>query len=156
MHTIWAPWRNEYITLGNPKRCIFCIGKKNTARDRKNYVLKRGKYAFSILNRYPYNNGHVMVAPYRHLRSPELLSENEMLDLFRLINETRKRIDRFLKPDGYNIGLNLGKVAGAGFAGHMHVHIVPRWQGDTNFMPVISNTKVVSGSLDELWKVMKC
>ena len=96
-----------------------------------------------------------MVAPQRHLKSLELLQEAELLDLMNLVNYTKKKIDRSLKPMGYNIGLNLGKVAGAGFPGHVHIHIVPRWQGDTNFMPVLSDTKIVSYSLDEMYNLLK-
>ncbi len=152
MEKIWAPWRKHYIALkkrGKSSKCIFCIGKKNKFSDKKNHILKRNKYAFSILNRYPYNNAHVMIAPYRHVKSLELLKEEELLGLVNLVNYTKKKIDKFLKPAGYNIGLNIGKVAGAGFAGHVHIHIVPRWEGDTNFMPVISNMKIVSYSLAE-------
>lgn len=108
-----------------------------------------------MLNRYPYNNGHVMIAPVRHVKSPELLTKDELADLWRLVNYTKKKIDTFLKPDGFNIGLNIGKIAGAGFPRHAHVHVVPRWEGDTNFMPVIADTKIVSYSLDEMWKVLK-
>ena len=96
-----------------------------------------------------------MVAPRRHVKGLELLKDSELLDLMKLVNYTKKKIDMRLKPAGYNIGLNAGKIAGAGFPGHVHIHIVPRWQGDTNFMPVISGTKVVSCSLDEMWKLLK-
>lgn len=156
MKKIWAPWRERYIALKNTRRCIFCIEKRpNRARDRKNYILKRGKHAFSILNRYPYNNGHVLVAPYRHTKGLEFLNDRELLDLMNLVNYTKKKIDKALKPHGYNIGLNAGKVAGAGFPGHVHLHIVPRWNGDTNFMPVLSGTKVVSHSLDAAYNLLK-
>ena len=96
-----------------------------------------------------------MVAPYRHVRSITLLKEAELLGIMKLVTETIKKIDKKLKPQGYNIGLNSGRIAGAGFAGHAHMHIVPRWAGDTNFMPVISSTKIVSSSLDEMWKLLK-
>lgn len=158
MEKIWAPWRKHYIALkkrGKSSKCIFCIGKKDKISDKKNHILKRNKYAFSILNRYPYNNAHVMIAPYRHVKSLELLKEEELLGLVNLVNYTKKKIDKFLKPAGYNIGLNIGKVAGAGFAGHVHIHIVPRWEGDTNFMPVISNTKIVSYSLAEMHDLLE-
>ena len=154
MDKIWAPWRKKYITLKKNKKCIFCAGKKKVS-DKKRYILKRSKYAFSMLNLYPYNNAHIMVAPYRHVSALTLLSEKELLDLFNLVNLMTKKIDKLLKPTGYNIGLNIGKVAGAGFPGHVHVHIVPRWRGDTNFIPVISNTKVISSSMDEMYKLLK-
>lgn len=156
MDKIWAPWRRQYISVKKRVRgCIFCNGKESRASDRKKYILKRSTYAFSILNRYPYNNAHIMIAPYRHVKSMELLNEKELLDLVNLVNYTKKKIDKLLKPAGYNIGLNIGKVAGAGFPGHVHIHIVPRWEGDTNFMPVISNTKIVSYSLDEVYRLLK-
>ncbi len=154
MQKIWAPWRTKYITLKKPETCIFCLGRKKTS-DLKSYILKRTEYSFSMLNKYPYNNAHVMVAPKRHVKSLELLNERETLDLMDLVNYTKKRIDKALKPSGYNIGLNIGKIAGAGFPGHMHIHIVPRWLGDTNFMPVLSDTKVVSSSLAEIYKLLK-
>ena len=125
-------------------------GKKNNR-----HVIEKAKHSFSMLNLYPYNNGHVMVAPYRHVRSLELLSDVEIADLMILVIKTKKKLDRLLKPDGYNIGMNLGKVGGAGYAGHLHIHIVPRWVGDTNFMPVMSGTKVISESLDAMLDLLK-
>ena len=153
---IWAPWRKEYITSKKPRGCIFCVGKKKKASDKKNYILKRARYSFSILNRYPYNNGHVMIAPYRHVKGLEALSKKEILDFMNLANYTKKKIDKFLKPTGYNMGMNIGRIAGAGFPGHVHMHIVPRWEGDTNFMPVVTDTKVVSYSLEEMWNLLRC
>lgn len=157
MEKIWAPWRRAYISLKKTKqkRCIFCAGKKNKASDRKLHVLKRNKYAFSVLNRYPYNNAHIMIVPNRHVKSLELLKKEELLDMINLLNYTKKKIDKHLKPMGYNIGLNVGRIAGAGFPGHVHIHIVPRWKGDTNFMPVISHTKVISHSLDEIYNLLE-
>ena len=156
MEHIWAPWRKEYITMKKSKTCIFCRAGRKRTDERKNHVLQRTRYAFSILNRYPYNNGHVMIAPYRHVKSLELLRDNELLDLMKLVNETKVIIDRRLKPAGYNIGVNIGISAGAGYPGHVHVHIVPRWTGDTNFMPVVSDTKVLPRSLDEMRELLKC
>ncbi len=123
--------------------------------DAKNYILARSDHSFSMLNLYPYNNGHVMVAPYRHVSTLEKLSDKEVLDLFKLVNRTKTSIDKKLKPDGYNIGANIGRVAGAGFAGHVHIHIVPRWSGDVNFMPILADTKVVSESLEAMYKLLK-
>lgn len=154
MQRIWAPWRKYYITEKKSKACIFCAALKKGS-DKKRYVLKRGEYAFSVLNIYPYNNAHVMVAPRRHVKSLELLADRELLGLLKLTNYTKKKIDKYLKPAGYNIGLNIGRVAGAGFPGHVHIHIVPRWKGDTNFMPVVSGIKVVSRSLDEMHNLLK-
>ncbi len=108
-----------------------------------------------MLNLYPYNNGHVMVAPYRHVKSLELLTSAELSDLMKLVNKTKMDMDKKLKPHGYNIGINIGKVAGAGFAGHCHIHVVPRWSGDCNFMPIIADTKVISESLEAMHKLLK-
>jgi ATP adenylyltransferase len=108
-----------------------------------------------MLNRYPYNNAHVMVAPYRHVKSLELLKNEELLDLMHLVNATKIKIDRLLKPEGYNIGINIGRIAGAGFPNHVHIHIVPRWAGDTNFMPVVSDTKIVPYSLDDAYTMLR-
>jgi ATP adenylyltransferase len=144
-NNLWAPWRKKYIFARKKRKCIFC---KPTS-----YVLEKTTHSFSMLNLYPYNNGHVMAAPLRHVKSLEYLSEAEIADLMRLVNRTKKMLDKKLKPHGYNIGLNVGKAAGAGFAGHIHVHIVPRWNGDTNFMPAVSGTKVISDSLDAMHKL---
>ncbi|NQT22029.1 MAG: HIT domain-containing protein [Candidatus Omnitrophica bacterium] len=157
MDRLWAPWRSKYIYLRKRQKCIFCVPRKATGKtaDKKRYIVHRSKYSFSILNRYPYNNGHLMIAPFRHVRSLELLNDKELLDLMKLLNKTKKLLDKKLKPDGYNIGANLGKIGGAGFEGHVHIHIVPRWAGDTNFMPVLGNTKVISESLDALYHTLK-
>ena len=108
-----------------------------------------------MLNLYPYNNGHVMVAPYRHVKSLDMLTDDELLDLMKLVNRIKERIEKKMKPHGYNIGANIGKIAGAGFAGHVHIHIVPRWKGDTNFIPVVGDVKIVSESLDALYRILK-
>lgn len=156
MDKLWAPWRSKYIYLRKKTRCIFCISKKtDKVRDRKKYILQRSRYCFSMLNKYPYNNGHVMVAPYRHVKSPELLRDEELLDLMKLVNKTKRILDKALKPHAYNIGGNIGKISGAGFDRHFHIHIVPRWMGDTNFMPVLGGVKVVSESLDAVYDTLK-
>ncbi|MCM8760642.1 MAG: HIT domain-containing protein [Candidatus Omnitrophica bacterium] len=154
MDRLWAPWRSKYIYLRKRKKCIFC-GAKNAKNPRARYILERSTHSFSMLNIYPYNNGHIMVAPYRHLSSLEFLSDAELFDLIRLVNRTKAVIDQKMKPHGYNIGWNLGKIGGAGYPGHVHVHIVPRWTGDTNFMPIVANTKIVSESLDVLYNILK-
>ncbi len=153
MDKLWAPWRSKYIYLRKNKSCIFCGNKKVCSKT--DYLLSRSIHSFSMLNLYPYNNGHVMVAPYRHVKSLELLTETELCDLMKLVNKTKVKIDKLLKPHGFNIGLNVGKVGGAGFAGHVHIHVVPRWTGDTNFMPVTGNTKIISESLDVMHKLLK-
>ena len=148
MDKLWAPWRYKYVQK-KIKGCIFCAAGKER-KDKKNFVIHRSKFSFSILNIYPYNNGHVMITPYRHIKDISLLTTDEILDMFALINTTKKHLDEMMKPDGYNIGINIGRKAGAGYAGHLHIHIVPRWDGDTNFMPVIAQTKVIPQSLKTL------
>lgn len=154
MNKLWAPWRSKYMYLRKRKGCIFCGAKKENNKNER-YILERSAHSFSILNLFPYNNGHVMVAPYRHVKSPELLSAEELLDMMKLVNTTKTILDKKLKPHGYNIGLNIGKAAGAGVACHVHVHIVPRWAGDTNFMPLIADSKVVSESLGAMHRLLK-
>lgn len=154
MDRLWAPWRSKYIYLRKQKRCIFC-GNKSAKDLKKRYILDRSAHSFSMLNLYPYNNGHVMVAPFRHVKGLEYLSQEELNDLMGLVIMSKKTLDRKLKPHGYNIGMNMGKVAGAGFDGHIHIHIVPRWRGDTNFMPATGGTKVISESLDVLYALLK-
>lgn len=151
MDALWAPWRIKYLKAKKEKKCIFCSSLKS----KKNYIILKTKYSFSLLNIFPYNNGHVMVSPVRHVREPSQLKDYEILDLFRTLNRVKNLLQKVLNPDGYNIGINISKGAGAGITGHMHIHIVPRWIGDTNFMPVIYNTKVISQSLDELYKRLK-
>ena len=153
MDKLWAPWRSKYIYSRKRRGCIFC-GMKISGKDKK-FVIGCSTHSYSMLNIYPYNNGHVMVAPKRHVKSLELLSAAELGDLIRLLNKTKTLIDKKLKPDGYNIGINIGKISGAGFPGHIHIHIVPRWIGDTNYMPVISGTKIISESLEAMARLLK-
>jgi ATP adenylyltransferase len=108
-----------------------------------------------MLNIYPYNNGHIMVSPIRHTGEPGQLTEDEIIDLWKTLNKVKKLLQKTLNPEGYNIGINIDKTAGAGITGHLHIHIVPRWKGDTNFMPALYNTKIVSQSLQELFKTLK-
>ena len=155
MKNLWAPWREKYLYDDKAKGCILCIAKKaNKKSDKKKLIVKRSTHSFSILNKYPYNNGHVMIVPYRHVKSLEKLKSEEILDMMSLLNDTKKILDDKLKPDGYNIGINLGQSAGAGIKGHIHIHIVPRWNGDTNFMPVFAQTKIISQSLNSLYDIM--
>ena len=153
MKRLWAPWRIEYIQKKS-KGCIFCKTSKSK-QDRKNFIVHRSKYCFAILNIYPYTNGHIMVAPYRHVRDIDKLKENELLDLLNVMKLVKKKLDKFLKPTGYNMGMNVGRVGGAGFDKHLHIHIVPRWRGDINFMPIIAETKVISQSLREVYSKLK-
>ena len=154
MQQLWAPWRIEYVRMEKMDECIFCkLPTEND--DEKDLILHRSKYAFVIMNNYPYNPGHVMVAPYRHVGEFEELKEEEWKDIHFLTALMVKVIKKAMNPQGFNIGLNLGRVAGAGIEGHLHVHIVPRWNGDTNFMPVISDTKVIVQGIRENYRELK-
>lgn len=152
MDRLWAPWRIRYIRAKRQKKCIFCASRKSKG---KNYVIFKTRYSIAMLNIFPYNNGHIMVFPLRHLKEVSGLKEAEVLDLFGALDNVKRLLDTVLKPDGYNIGINVSEIAGAGITGHLHIHIVPRWRGDTNFMPILYDTKVVSQSLDELHKQLR-
>ncbi len=134
--------------------CIFC-SKPRENKDDENFIIYRGKHTFVILNIFPYNSGHLMVAPYRHIANLEDLNKNESEELWDLIKVSVKTLREVFNPDGFNIGINLGKAAGAGFDEHLHFHIVPRWTGDTNFMPILGETKVIPEALKETYKRVK-
>jgi ATP adenylyltransferase len=154
MKKIWAPWRVEYIRSEKTKECIFCQ-KPAENKDSQNHILFRGKTSFVILNNYPYNPGHLMVAPFRHLSSLNDLTDEELFEHFDLVRKSARAIEEAYKPEGFNIGMNLGRVAGAGVEGHIHTHIVPRWNGDTNFMPVLSDTRVLPEALASTYAQLK-
>lgn len=154
MDHLWAPWRIKYIQAKKTTGCIFCQ-KPKQKKDKKNYIVKRGKFVFSILNIFPYNNGHTLIVPYRHLNSIEKMNNDELIELFDFIKHTTRQIKSKMNAQGFNIGFNIGKTAGAGIDKHLHVHIVPRWEADTNFMPVITGTKIISQSLEELYDILK-
>ena len=150
---LWAPWRHALFTGRRPRGCIFCAAKRSRA-DRRTLVVERGKTVFAILNRYPYNNGHMMIAPYRHLNALEALRVEEWTEMLRLARTLLRRLNARLHPHGFNIGMNLGRAAGAGIPGHLHLHIVPRWTGDTNFMPLLTHARIISQSLDALQRLL--
>jgi len=154
MERIWAPWRIEYIQMEKPEGCILC-DKPKEDNDTSNYILYRGDKNFIIMNSYPYNPGHLMIAPYRHVANLEELSDEELHEHWQIVNRSLKILREVFNPGGFNIGINMGRVAGVGIEGHVHTHIVPRWQGDTNFMPVISNTRVVPEALAETYEKLK-
>jgi len=160
MKTLWAPWRAEYIYCAGSqdsiarKHCLFCHLLKSEDDEAK-LILYRGRLAFVVMNRFPYNNGHVMVAPNRHVATFEKLTVEEGAQLFRLVQKSLTVLRRQLKPQGFNVGANVGRVAGACVAGHVHIHIVPRWLGDVNFMPLLAETKVISEHLAETYDKLK-
>lgn len=148
---LWAPWRMAYIAGGDvPRGCLFCRTAR-TREDRSQLVLARRPNAFLMLNRYPYNPGHLMVAVARHRARFELLDAGERVDLLELVALAERALTAAYRPHGFNYGANVGRVAGAGFPGHLHLHLVPRWDGDTNFMPVVGATKVLPESLTRTW-----
>lgn len=144
---LWAPWRIEYIKGPKGDRCIFCDPDPA-------HVVERGEHCFTILNTYPYAPGHVMVAPFRHVAALDELTPREMLELMQLARRTVAAQQTAMTPDGFNVGLNLGKVAGAGIADHLHLHVVPRWEGDSNFMPVTGETRVIAQALEATREVL--
>jgi ATP adenylyltransferase len=148
---LWAPWRLDYIKGPKPDECIFCTGP-SAGDDAAKYIVKRGEHAFAILNAYPYNNGHLMVSPYRHVPSIEELDEPDLLELMTLAQESLRVLTQVYAPEGFNMGINQGKVAGAGVEHHVHLHVVPRWGADTSFMPVIGDTRVLPQSLDDSYR----
>jgi ATP adenylyltransferase len=154
MEQIWAPWRIEYIQREKSEGCILCE-KPKQSRDAVNYILYRGDKNFIIMNAYPYNPGHLMVAPYRHVANLDELTDEERHEHFDMISRSIKIIRQAFNPGGFNIGINMGKVAGAGIEEHVHTHVVPRWQGDTNFMPVVAEVRVVPEALAETYEKLK-
>jgi ATP adenylyltransferase len=143
MEVIWAPWRMEYVGSDRANEgCIFCPGHDRT-RDEERLILYRGEWSIVLMNRFPYSNGHLLVAPLRHISSFASLTAHEKLDLLTMVERCVSVIKEVMDPAGFNIGMNLGKVAGAGVEDHMHFHIVPRWSGDTNYMTVVGEVRVV-------------
>lgn len=166
---LWAPWRLAYIKsdkkVAAPERelewlpdadstCFVCRAVADSSGDRENLVVDRGALTITILNRYPYNNGHLLVAPRRHQGRLDQLSSDEQAECMATMTKMVGRIERLMSPEGFNLGLNLGRVAGAGLPGHLHWHLVPRWPGDTSFMPVVAGVNVLPQSLDALWELL--
>lgn len=161
MEHLWAPWRAQYYLHEKPKRCIFCssssqcdsLGKQSN--DEESYVLFRERTCFCILNAFPYSVGHLMVAPYRHTAELDDLTEDDLRDLMLAARRCKRLLLQVFKPDGFNIGFNLGAAAGAGMADHLHLHIVPRWNGDANFMTVLSDIRVLTEGLKQTYEKLK-
>ena len=155
MKQIWAPWRMEYIheNIDKDKDCIFCT-LPGENQDEKNFILHRGLHCFIIMNIFPYNTGHIMVSPYRHVPCITSLTEDEMRELNRLTQKGVQIMREVISPEGFNVGINIGRAGGAGFDEHIHQHIVPRWNGDTNYMPVLADTKIHPEHLQATYKKM--
>jgi len=165
--TLWAPWRLAYVAdepklVAHPVAvgadadpdCFICQGVFDESDDRKRFIIRRTDWTISILNRFPYNNGHILTAPRCHRGILAELTESEKLELIHEIDRWVEILTEKMSPDGFNIGLNLGHAAGAGLPGHLHWHIVPRWSGDTNFMPTIASAKVIPQALESLWEIL--
>ncbi len=160
---LWAPWRIRYVqgldkeplAAENKTGCFICHYIEHPQDDDENLVLWRTEKCIVILNRYPYNNGHLLIAPMRHIPDLNDAGDEEMLEMIKLIGESQKALSHVVKPHGFNVGMNFGRCAGAGLPGHLHIHVVPRWDGDTSFMAVCANTDVISQSLTELLELLK-
>jgi ATP adenylyltransferase len=150
VENLWTPWRMEYILGKRETYCIFCPGGDGHS-DEERLILHRGRSTMVMMNKFPYNNGHLLVAPWRHVSSLEDLHEHEMLDIMRWINKSVLILKGFMKPDGFNVGLNLGATAGAGVESHLHFHIVPRWQGDTSFIAVLGEVRLIPEYLNKTY-----
>jgi ATP adenylyltransferase len=144
MKVLWAPWRMSYILSDKNQGCIFCeMPKQGKNRDRDNLILYRSSHNFVIMNRYPYNNGHLMVVPYLHTPSLDGLTDEALLDFMKVTQHSINSLQKVLMPEGFNMGINIGKIAGAGMENHIHLHMVPRWAGDTSFMTVFDEVRVI-------------
>ncbi len=150
MKNLWAPWRIEYVKNKKEKGCIFC--KKPKLDDREGLILFRGKTSTILMNLYPYNNGHLLISPLRHIDTFTDMLQNEKIEILDLIDHSMNSLSKIMKPEGFNIGANIGESAGAGIKDHIHFHVVPRWGGDSNFMPVLGETKVQVEGLEDSWE----
>jgi ATP adenylyltransferase len=156
---IWAPWRLEYVkdaSKDNESECIFCAGiEDGPEHDAENLIVKRGERSFVILNKFPYTNGHLMIAPYEHIAQLQGLDEQTVAEIMSLAQRGIAALETSYSPHGYNVGFNQGRVAGAGVEHHIHMHVVPRWGGDTNFMPVLGDTRVMNQTLEDSFATLK-
>lgn len=151
MQRLWAPWRMQYLKQANKTEGCFLCEKAASDQDSTNYVVYRGEYAYILLNAYPYSNGHLLVAPYQHAATLQELDDACLFECMKLIQKGTDLLTRAMHPEGFNIGFNIGKAAGAGVADHIHAHIVPRWVGDTNYLTVVGETRTIPEMLDETY-----
>lgn len=152
MDRLWAPWRLEYIQSPEDDHCIFCVDP-DPVDDQDRLIVFRGKECYVIMNRYPYSNGHLMVSPYRHLSDPAALKDTEVHEIHRLMIRCQSVLTDCCAAQGFNVGWNFGEAAGAGVAGHIHMHVVPRWSGDSNFMPVLAETRVIPQHIERTYSL---
>jgi ATP adenylyltransferase len=152
---LWTPWRYHYITAPDvPDTCVFCSAAQNPD-DRESFIVHRARRNFVILNRFPYTNGHVLIVPFGHVASLDALAEETLVEMALLARQTERHLRAIYHPDGMNLGMNLGKSAGAGIVGHIHLHMLPRWTGDTNFMTVTGETRVLPEELSLTWERLR-
>ena len=154
MKRMWSPWRMQYIRGDRPQGCVFCE-RQHQEDDEKDLVLFRGEHCYVMMNRYPYNNGHLMVIPYQHVDNPVKLSNAALTELMTEVNLCIEVLQVAMSPDGYNVGMNLGAAAGAGIKDHLHMHVVPRWTGDTNFMSVFGETRIIVEALEQSYQALR-
>lgn len=155
MDVLWAPWRMNYILGPKPDECVFCVPREDASEDRDRLILHRGEHCFVIMNKFPYNNGHLMICPFRHVSCITELSEEETLESVQLIRRCVRIYNEAFHPQGINVGLNLGEAAGAGIAAHLHWQLVPRWNGDSSFMAVFGETNVIPQHLESTYNQLK-
>ena len=153
---IWAPWRMNYIRgIVKQNECFFCHNIQHPESDKENLLLWRTPHCAVMFNRYPYNNGHMLICPLRHVPNFEQTTDEEMIELVKLVRDMQKALKLAVNPHGFNVGVNIGRCAGAGVPEHLHIHVVPRWEGDTGFMSVCADTEIISQSLEALYKELK-
>ena len=152
MKILWTPWRLKFILGRKPEECVLCrLPQDSVSNDRRNYVLYRGEACYIMLNLYPYTNGHLMIAPYRHESALPRLDDKSLHEMMAFTQASVSALQKGMKPDGFNIGMNLGRIAGAGIADHLHMHVVPRWGGDANFMSVLAETRMIPEPLEDTY-----
>src|SRR3954451_8843359 len=155
MDRLWSPWRYRYVSKAEPSDgCIFCL-ESQSDQDEENLIVSRGKLNFALLNLYPYTSGHLMVAPYQHVATLEDAPEETALEMMALTRTAQHHLRQIYKPAGYNLGMNIGESAGAGVAGHIHMHVLPRWTGDANFMTTVAETRVIPEDLSTAWRKLR-
>src|SRR4051794_8317553 len=155
MDRLWSPWRYRYVSKAEPSdACIFCV-KSQSDQDEENLIVWRGKLNFALLNLYPYTSGHLMVAPYQHVATLEEAPEETVLEMMALTRTAQRHLRQIYRPSGYNLGMNIGESAGAGVAGHIHMHVLPRWSGDANFMTTVAETRVIPEDLSTAWRKLR-
>ena len=153
MDQLWAPWRLEYIQGPENDSCIFCLGEE-TANDQASLVVARGTHCYVIMNRYPYSNGHLMISPYRHISDSAELVVDEVVEIHQLMVRSQAVLREEFAAQGFNVGWNIGQAAGAGIADHIHMHIVPRWAGDGNFMPILADVRVIPQHIEKTYSLL--